>query len=146
MTWVGHKAIHCLLHSTESDQPTLQYFNRHVRSLIADRWEEVGVQLLSEEHQKKINIIKANHHGDVERCCSALFNIWIEQQSDDATWRALIKAVRNAQLTNEANQIEKMLMTSSGSMTLYVTGPAKTGYICTNYMCLENGTFLGHCS
>ena len=28
--------------------------------------------------------------------------------------------------------------------TAYVTGPAKTGHICTNYTCLENGTFLGH--
>ena len=25
----------------------------------------------------------------------------------------------------------------------YVTGPAKTGHICTNYTCSENGTFLG---
>ena len=28
---------------------------------------------------------------------------------------------------------------------IYVTGPAKTRHICTNYTCLENGTFLGHC-
>ena len=27
----------------------------------------------------------------------------------------------------------------------YVTGPAKTGHICTNYTCSENGTFLGLC-
>ena len=26
----------------------------------------------------------------------------------------------------------------------YVTGPAKTGHICTNYTPLENGMFLGH--
>ena len=26
---------------------------------------------------------------------------------------------------------------------VYVTGPAKTGHICTNYTCPENGTFLG---
>ena len=25
-----------------------------------------------------------------------------------------------------------------------VTGPTKTGYICTNYTCSENGSFLGH--
>ena len=26
-----------------------------------------------------------------------------------------------------------------------MTGPAKTGHICTNYTCSENGTFLGLC-
>ena len=84
-----------------------------MRSLIAHRWEEVGVQLLNDQHQKQINIIKANHH-DVEKCCSSLFNIWIQRKPGDATWRALIEAVRNAHLTNEANEIENMLMTSSG--------------------------------
>ena len=30
-------------------------------------------------------------------------------------------------------------------MITYVTGPAKTGHICTNYTCSENDTFLGLC-
>ena len=29
--------------------------------------------------------------------------------------------------------------------TEHVTGPARTGHICTNYTCLENGDLLGHC-
>ena len=28
---------------------------------------------------------------------------------------------------------------------IFVTGPAKTGHICTNYTCSENGTFLDLC-
>ena len=28
---------------------------------------------------------------------------------------------------------------------VYVTGPAKTGHICTKYTCSENSTFLGLC-
>ena len=33
-----------------------------------------------------------------------------------------------------------------GSIAAYnVTGPVKTGHICTNYMCSENNTFLGLC-
>ena len=73
---------------TDSDKPTLRYFNRHVRPLIASRWEDVAVQLLSEEHQKEIDIIKANHHDDVEKCCSSLFTIWNQQQPEGVTWRA----------------------------------------------------------
>ena len=26
-----------------------------------------------------------------------------------------------------------------------VIGPVKTGHICTNYTCLENGTLFGYC-
>ena len=87
-----------------------------MRSLIAARWEDVGVQLLSEEHQKEINIIKANHHGDVEKCCSRLFTVWSQRQPHDVTWRALIEAIRNAKLTNEAYQLEQMLVTSAGTL------------------------------
>ena len=29
------------------------------------------------------------------------------------------------------------------SSYIIVTGPAKTGHICTNYTCSEKGTFLG---
>ena len=86
-----------------------------MRSLIAARWEDVGVQLLSEQHHKEIDIIKANHHGNVEKCCSTLFTVWSQRQPGNVTWRALIGAIRNAHLTNEANQIEKMLMMSPGS-------------------------------
>ena len=85
-----------------------------MRSLIASRWEDVAVQLLSEEHQKEISIIRANHHGDVEKCCSSLFTIWSQRQPGDVTWRALIEAMKNARFTNEANQIENMLMTPTG--------------------------------
>lgn len=69
---------------------------------------------MSEEYQKEINIIKADHHDDVKKCCSCLFTIWDQRQPHDVTWRALIQAIRNADLTNEADQIEKMLMTSAG--------------------------------
>ena len=83
-----------------------------MRSLIAHRWEDVAVQLLREEYHKEINVIKADHPGDVKKCSSSLFTIWKERQPQDVTWRALIDAIRKADLSNEANQIEKMLMTA----------------------------------
>ena len=33
---------------------------------------------------------------------------------------------------------------SDEQFILILTGPAKSGHICTNYTCLVNGTFLGH--
>ena len=86
-----------------------------MRSLIAPKWEDVAVQLLSEEHQKEINIIKDDYHGNIKNCCSSLFTLWRQRQPQDVTWKALIRAIRNADLTNEANQIEKMLI-STGSV------------------------------
>ena len=73
-----------------------------IYAIIAARWEDVAVQLLSEEHQKEK---KANHHDsdDVEKCYSNLFTIWSQRQLEDVTWRALIEAIWNAHFTNEAN-------------------------------------------
>lgn len=85
-----------------------------MKLLIADEWENVAVQLLSDEYQKEIGIIKANHHGDVKKCCSTMFTIWSQRQPQDVTWWALIQAIRNADLINEANQIENMLLPSTG--------------------------------
>ena len=124
-----------------------------MRSLIAARWEDVGVQLLSEEHQKEINIIKANHHGDVEKCCSRLFTIWSQRQPHDVTWRALIEAIRNAKLTNEAYQLEQMLVTSTGmlemsqyciSVATYLLHGIGNKYWLLKYPCLYSWNFNGN--
>ena len=37
----------------------------------------------------------------------------------------------------------KLDVVTRWNSTLYVTGPAKTGHICTNYTCSEKSTFLG---
>ena len=38
-----------------------------------------------------------------------------------------------------------LLYHKSDGFIKYVTGPAKTGHICTKYTCSENSTFLGLC-
>ena len=35
------------------------------------------------------------------------------------------------------------ILTTTWLKSVNVTGPAKTGHICANYMCSEKGTFLG---
>ena len=44
------------------------------------------------------------------------------------------------------NDFKELLISESGKISKqYVTGPAKTGHICTNYIYSENVTFLGLC-
>jgi len=74
-----------------------------VRPLIAAYWEDVGVQLLSRDNQSQIKIIKANCNGDVEKCCTNLFDVWTQRQPDNCTWQILFEAVRNAGLVHEAS-------------------------------------------
>ena len=85
-----------------------------MRSLIAHRWEDVGIELLSEHNQSQIAIIKANCHGDVEKCSTNLFTVWNQQQPDHVTWSTLIKAVRNVGLVKEAEKIEKLFLMPQG--------------------------------
>ena len=103
---------------TGGDLPSLADFNKHVRPLIAAHWEDVGVQLLSEHNQSHIAIIKANCHGDVEKCCTNLFDVWTQRQPDHVTWLALIEAVKNAGLVKEAEKIEKLFLISSGRVVV----------------------------
>ena len=42
----------------------------------------------------------------------------------------------------ESQSVESFFQQCSPCNVKYVTGPAKTGHICTNYTCSENGTFL----
>jgi len=85
-----------------------------VRSLIAHRWEDVGVELLSEQNQSQIAIIRTNCHGDVEKCCSNLFTVWSERQPDHVNWSTLVEAIRNVGLVKEAEKIEEIFVISSG--------------------------------
>ena len=85
-----------------------------MRPLIAAYWEDVGVQLLSRDNQSQIKIIKANCNGDVEGCCTKLFDVWTQRQPDNLTWQTLFEAVKNAGLVKEAENIKKKFLVLSG--------------------------------
>ncbi|XP_065911456.1 uncharacterized protein [Dysidea avara] len=97
----------------KGDPPTLADFNKYVRSLIAHHWEDIGVELLDEDNQSHIAIIRANHPDDVEKCCTNLFTVWTQRQPHDVSWSTLIEAVRNAGLEKESEKIERMFPISS---------------------------------
>ena len=95
-----------------SDRPTLKSLYDHVVMKVADKWRDLGVQLLRSDQERLLNIIEVDHPLNATGCCKCLFEKWLETNAD-ATWNVLIKALKSptVQLDYLASQLEKMLMT-----------------------------------
>ena len=52
-------------------------------------WREVGIQLNLDI--TVLNEIRANHHGDVRQCCTRMFEVWLEQDTE-ASWITVMSA------------------------------------------------------
>ena len=85
----------------------------HVVIKAADKWKDLGVQLLPQSDQEKmLKVIAADHPRDVVSCCKCVLEKWLDTTAD-ATWSQLIRALRspNIQLDHLACQLEQMLIT-----------------------------------
>ena len=82
-----------------------------------EAWRDVGRELLGkllgEEVELELNIIAVNNQGNVTRCCSRMFSLWLERQPE-ATWMQLINALKNAKLFSLATNVENLLIPSKG--------------------------------
>ena len=80
---------------------------------VADKWKELGIELLSNEGgHSMLQIIAVDHPHDVVSCCKRLFEYWL-QTTVDATWNQLIRTLRSpcVQLDYLADQLEQMMST-----------------------------------
>ena len=95
---------------TGSDRPSLKDLYDHVVPNVADKWEDLGVQLLRPDQEKTLDIIAADCSHDVVSCCKRLLKKWLDT-STNATWNELIRALRrpSVELDCLANQLEQML-------------------------------------
>ena len=91
----------------------MKFLNRHVREQLcaksAQMWKDLGLELLSTGSNDALEVIK-NNKSDVMDRCSAMFQLWLDRQPA-ASWRQLIKALKNLHLSNIAHQIELKLTT-----------------------------------
>lgn len=96
-----------------TDTPSLVYLNRYVRESIAVKWHDVGIELLKQEGEKALRIIKANNAGNVSECCAEMLQLWLRRQPS-ATWNQLICALRSPgiQLNDVVMKIEGQLIPS----------------------------------
>ena len=95
-----------------SDRPSLKDLYDHVVNYVAEKWQDLGVQLLRFDQQNMLDIIKADHPHDVVSCCKCVLKKWLDTTTD-ATWNQLIRALRSpsVQLDYLANQLEQMMTT-----------------------------------
>ena len=92
---------------TASECPTLQHLDAFVRPLIAEKWYNLGLQLLAAED---VEMIKANHPIDASKACTAMFSLWL-QKYPTSSWNSLISAIKGPGIEKHdvATKIELML-------------------------------------
>ena len=94
-----------MLITAVDDRPEIRFLNRHVKEQLcasgAEVWKNLGIELMI--HSNELEIIHLNN-SDMKSCCSAMFRLWLERQTD-ASWRQLIEALRQLQLNHLASQI-----------------------------------------
>ena len=88
-----------------------------MRDLVADKWYDIGLELLEQKDERTVNIIKTNNAGNVAECCTEMLELWLKRQPN-ATWNQLIKALRapGIELNNAASKIEKMLLSEGNNI------------------------------
>ena len=94
---------------TGYDRPALKLLNKHVRKDASSKWHDLGLELLEQEDEEKLNEIETNNPNDVSKCCKEMFQLWL-RKCTNATWNQLIQALKEVELNNLAATIEGMLI------------------------------------
>ena len=96
-----------------SDEPEDKYLNRFVRDDVCstpNKWWDLGVELLSSDQTKKLNVIEGENDNPTI-CFKEMIKVWRETQLD-ASWGSLIKALVHVNLNILADRIKSLLQTS----------------------------------
>ena len=92
------------------NRPILKDLYEHVVPSVADKWRDIGVQLLHPTlvDGRVLDVIAANHPHSVEECCKSVFEKWLETQKD-ASWKQLLETIKSIELHSLADKLEKNL-------------------------------------
>ena len=76
---------------------------------VALQWYELGIQLLKEDQEPHLDIIKADYGNDSKRCCVQMLWYWLKT-NPKASWKQLLEALRSPtlELHTVAANIETM--------------------------------------
>ena len=92
------------------ERPILKYLNR-LRKDISSHWYDLGVELLDNSHVAKLESISENNQRDVNKCCTKMFQLWLET-NNLATWKDFLDALKALELWDLATKIETALLKS----------------------------------
>ena len=59
---------------------------------VVIKWRELGLQLLSKEYVRCLDIIRADHPQNSNDCCTEMLELWLKI-TPDANWNQLCKAL-----------------------------------------------------
>ena len=94
-----------------NDCPDDKYLNKYVRGKVCaagtNKWLDLGIELMGQDDVYVLDIIKANSTDNAE-CCSRMFTEW-RQRTPKASWKQLIEALKEVELTQLASELEELL-------------------------------------
>ena len=111
---------------TGRDRPALKLLNKHVRNEVSSKWHDLGLELLEQEDEEKLNEIETNNPNDASKSCKEMFQLWL-RKCTNATWNQLIQALKDIKLNSIATLIEGMLIPSE------------------DIACVSAGTYICNC-
>ena len=75
---------------------------------MASKWDKIAIRLHFSGHD--ISRIERDHKESVVRACQAMFSEWLEGKSrKPITWNTLIKALKEAEYSELASEVETVL-------------------------------------
>ena len=83
---------------------------------MAAQWYDLGVQLL-DNATGVLDVIKANHPNDANKCCTIMFGKWL-MVKPDANWSRLVTALSTVGLHSSAAGL--IMKFKRGTGTLFV--------------------------
>ena len=77
----------------ENKRPTMKELNRYVTRKHATDWYDIGIELGLE--LEVLDIIKKDNPQQSATCFQETLNMWLQLNSDNATWKTLEVALTN---------------------------------------------------
>ena len=77
---------------------------------MAPHWYEIGIQLLNDNQEPQLDVIKSDYGNDHKQCCIQMLWYWLKANSK-ANWQQLLNSLRSPalELNAVASNIEAIL-------------------------------------
>ena len=108
---------------TLSDKPTLAQLQTlrgadgtviKIIAHVAADWGSIAINMDFDPNGRTHSTIQASNHGDVTKCCEAMFKTWLRGEGKQpATWSTLIEILNDCSFKVLADKVEKVLSQSS---------------------------------
>ncbi|XP_065917452.1 protein NLRC3-like [Dysidea avara] len=92
-----------------AELPTTKLLMNNVVPLVATHWYELGLELLGETSFVLLDQIAKKDKLNHKDCCAKMLTKWQEDQSSNATWDQLIKAMKFIGLSSVASDLEQQI-------------------------------------